>query len=238
MVFAATIEPELDGSNGLTDMGRKEIGSHMGSALLDAVEERADSGLHLVDIGDHLVGQVSLDIGVDQLVEVEVRGVQRQEMQLDPVGPGLDPLPHPLGAVDRVAVEDPMGLAFEGVDDPPEEVDEHLGGERLAEHGEVHLAFAADGAHRIDAEPVPARRRQRCLSFAVPGAAREVVGAEPDLVEVHDPGALGGRPLDQFGPGPLDPLPRGGRIGLDRAPVGPLETESQTAQELAHASVG
>jgi hypothetical protein len=97
-------------------MRREEVRLHVGGAFLDAAEERPDGGLHLVDVGDHLVGQVPLEIGVDKLVGVEIRGVGRQEVQLDPGGPGGNPLPDPLGAVDRVAVEDQVGLAFEGVD--------------------------------------------------------------------------------------------------------------------------
>lgn len=80
-------------------MRRLEVAEHTGRELLNAVEERPDRSLHLGPVGDDLVGERVLQIGVDQLVGVEVRGVGGQEMQIDPVVPVGDPFPDLLGAV-------------------------------------------------------------------------------------------------------------------------------------------
>jgi hypothetical protein len=45
-------------------MGRKEVRLHMVGAFLNAAEERADGDLHMVDILDDLVGEVSFQIAV------------------------------------------------------------------------------------------------------------------------------------------------------------------------------
>ena len=61
-----------------------EVAEDSARQLLDAVEERPDGDVHLVAAGDDLVGEVAFEVGVDQFVGVEVRGVRGQEVQLDP----------------------------------------------------------------------------------------------------------------------------------------------------------
>jgi len=75
-------------------------------------------------------------------------------VQLDLLGVVLDPLPYSLGSVDPVLVHDQVHLGGQVLDQPLQEAEEHSGGERALEHGQVQLADGADRAHRVDAEPV------------------------------------------------------------------------------------
>jgi hypothetical protein len=75
-----------------------EVGGDAAGKPLDASQERAGLGDQAFAAGDDLVGEVALEVGVDFL-GAEVRDVGRQEVQLDPLDAGSDPLPDCLGFV-------------------------------------------------------------------------------------------------------------------------------------------
>ncbi len=94
-------------------MRRLEVAEYVGGELLDSVEEGPGRALHLGPVGDGLVGESALQIGVDEFIGAQVRRVSRQEMQLDPVGAGRDSVPHVLGAVCGVPVDHQVDLLIE-----------------------------------------------------------------------------------------------------------------------------
>src|SRR5699024_10073930 len=64
------IEPELDGSGDVAGVRGLEIAPDMTREPLNATKERANLGPHTLTVGDDLIGQVPLQVGVDQLVRV------------------------------------------------------------------------------------------------------------------------------------------------------------------------
>lgn len=104
-----------------------EVGADVVGEFLDAVEEGLDRVVHLVGGGDDLVGEGAFEVGVDQFVWVEVRGVGGQVVQFDLLGvfgyPGADSL----GAVDGVAVENELDLLVVLTQQPGQELEERPG---------------------------------------------------------------------------------------------------------------
>src|SRR5699024_1046879 len=66
------IEPELDGSGDVAGVRGLEIAPDMTREPLNATKERANLGPHTLTVGDDLIGQVPLQVGVDQLVRVQM----------------------------------------------------------------------------------------------------------------------------------------------------------------------
>lgn len=93
--------------------------------------------------GPVLPGQAVLEVGVDQLVRVQLGRVRGQEVQLGVVGVGGEPVADLLGAVGGVPVDHEMDLAVEVAGEPVQEAAQRLGGGALGEDHEVSIFSVA-----------------------------------------------------------------------------------------------
>ncbi len=137
-------------------------------------------------------------VGVD-LVGVEVRGVRRQEVQLDPVAALGDPVGDRPGPVHGVPVENQVGLLGVLAQQPGEELQELRGDETALEQGEVHAPVWGDRGHGVEGEPFSGPGHRRCLSTPAPGPPGQVIGTDTDLVGEQDDRALGFGPFARAG---------------------------------------
>ncbi len=118
------------------------------------------------------------------------------------------------------AVVHEMDLVVEVSGEPVQEAAHHLGGEALGEDHEVHPAPGADRRHCVDGEPVSAPLHHGRLSLLAPGAAGDLVGANPDLVGEEDLVAILPRLRPERRPDFLMPAAHGLR-GLLHSPLVP-----------------
>jgi hypothetical protein len=153
-----------------------------------------------------LGGEGALEIGIDQLIGVDMGRVGWQEVQLDLVGSPRDPVDDLLRAVSGVPVNDQVDLLLELAQQPVEEGDEDLGVERLVQDGEVQLAPGRNGRHRTEPEAVSVRATVGVWPLRPQVRPASWSERTPDLIPEQDACPLGTSPLTQGRVGLLDPL--------------------------------
>lgn len=142
-----------------------EVDGHDVGLVLSAVQEAPCLTGEAVDRGDAGGVDVVLQIGVQQLVGVELGAVAGHQVQFDPLGVLGEPPLHGLAAVDGVPVDDDANLAPGVRGEAFQEDAEHLRGELPREDGEPQGTPGGDRLGLL----LPGPRGDRRLLLLQPG---------------------------------------------------------------------
>jgi len=189
--------------------------------------------VHLVD--DGLLCHARLDVAPHLLIRIEMRGVRRQDEQLQPSCLRLDELAHDARLVRAVPVDDEEHRAVAVVvQQALAEVDEDLRRDAALVHHEEEPPVRGHRGQHVEAEALAGGRHRRRAGDRRPCGAGMMIGAHAGIVAEEDPRTdalgLGGnrRIILSF------PALHQHRIAFARSAQGPLRAKAQRRHRPAY----
>ena len=137
-------------------------------------------------VGQAAFVDVRLEVIVQILVGVQLRGTSRQQEHVDPLAALIDPIPHFRAVMSAEAIDDDVDLPLRLRQEALQEQDEHRRVQRPFVGHEMAVPFVAHRRDHIAADVPVGDVHRGALSLTGIAAARTMVGLDAALVGPDD----------------------------------------------------